>query len=91
MTPDDNSLLRHMVQQLTGVLAMAGAPAEPQNAAHMAEWAEGVKRQQQRIDALSTALRDALSTFRDDDKTTIVTAERQEAWAETLKEHGSLA
>jgi hypothetical protein len=33
---------------------------------------------------LTTALRDCLSTFREDDKTTIITAERQEAWRDAL-------
>lgn len=36
---------------------------------------------------LARALGDALSTFRHDDKETVVTAERQEAWAEVLKTH----
>lgn len=36
---------------------------------------------------LARALSDALSTFRHDDKETVVTAERQEAWAEVLKTH----
>lgn len=33
---------------------------------------------------LAKALRDALSTFRDDDKTTIITGERKEAWSAAL-------
>lgn len=38
-------------------------------------------------DELVRALGDALSTFRHDDRETVVTAERQEAWAEVLKKH----
>jgi dipeptidase len=37
---------------------------------------------------LARALGDALSTYRHDDKETLVTAERQEAWAEVLKRCG---
>lgn len=36
---------------------------------------------------LAVALRDALSTYRKDDKTVIVTAERQEAWAKALADY----
>jgi hypothetical protein len=36
---------------------------------------------------LATALGDALSTFRDDDKTTIITVERQEAWKAALEDY----
>lgn len=38
-------------------------------------------------DSVATALRDALSTFRDDDKTTLITAGRKEAWAQVLAEY----
>lgn len=37
---------------------------------------------------LSRALGDAISTYRHDDNTTLVTAERQEAWIAALKIHG---
>lgn len=37
---------------------------------------------------LARALGDALSTFRHDDKETVITAERQETWAAVLKQHG---
>jgi hypothetical protein len=37
---------------------------------------------------LARALGDCLSTYRHDDKTTLVTAERQEAWADVLAKHG---
>ena len=37
---------------------------------------------------LARALGDALSTFRHDDKETVITAERQETWAEVLKRCG---
>ena len=40
---------------------------------------------------LARALSDAISTYRHDDKTTLVTAERQEAWAYALKMHGPAA
>jgi elongation factor P hydroxylase len=36
---------------------------------------------------LTTALKDAISTFREDDKTTLVSAERQEAWIAALDHH----
>jgi hypothetical protein len=36
---------------------------------------------------LSRALGDAISTYRHDDKETLVTAERQEAWIAALKMH----
>jgi hypothetical protein len=38
-------------------------------------------------DALAFALQDALSTFRADDTTVIVTAERQEAWTDALSHY----
>jgi hypothetical protein len=38
-------------------------------------------------DALAFALQDALSTFRADDATVIVTAERQEAWTDALSHY----
>lgn len=36
-------------------------------------------------DRLKLALADAISTFREDDKTTLVSAERQEAWIAAMK------
>lgn len=38
-------------------------------------------------DALATALRDALATFRTDGRETLITAERQEAWHAALDRH----
>lgn len=38
--------------------------------------------------ALTTALRDCLSTFRFDDKSTVITADRQEMWQHVLATHG---
>lgn len=70
---------------------MAGAPEHVQNTKHLADWAAGVKRSQERIDALSTALRDAISTYDEKRAETFVSAERQEAWIEVLKAHGTQA
>ena len=37
-----------------------------------------------KLEKMATALADCISTFRSDDKTTIITAERQEAWRAAL-------
>jgi len=49
------------------------------------EWRHEADRLRENNERLAVALRDALSTFRHDDKTTLVTAERQEAWQTTLR------
>lgn len=44
-----------------------------------------------RVSELSCALRDCLSTFREDDKTTVITGDRQEMWRHVLDTHGDAA
>jgi hypothetical protein len=43
-----------------------------------------MSRQSEKIGRLTVALKDAISTYRDDDKTVLVSAERQEAWIAAL-------
>lgn len=47
-----------------------------------------IEARDMRIMALKTALRDALSTFREDGRETLVTTERQEAWRAALTSGG---
>ena len=42
------------------------------------------ERAELKLEKMATALADCISTFRSDDKTTIITAERQEAWRAAL-------
>jgi hypothetical protein len=49
--------------------------------------ARRIEELERNADAIATALGDALSTFRDDDKTTIITVERQEAWKAALEDY----
>ena len=46
------------------------------------EWE--MSRQSEKIGRLTVALKDAISTYRNDDKTVLVSAERQEAWIAAL-------
>ena len=43
-----------------------------------------MSRQSEKIGRLTVALKDAISTYRKDDKTVLVSAERQEAWIAAL-------
>jgi hypothetical protein len=43
-----------------------------------------MSRQSEKIGRLTVALKDAISTYRNDDKTVLVSAERQEAWIAAL-------
>lgn len=45
-------------------------------------------RLEQRVLELSRALRDCLSTFRDNERTTVITGDRQEMWKHVLERHG---
>lgn len=45
---------------------------------------ERAERAELKLEKMATALADCISTFRSDDKTTIITAERQEAWRAAL-------
>lgn len=55
---------------------------------YLLEMRKGVLELIQANEELARALGDCLSTYRHDDKETVVTAERQEAWAEVLAKHG---
>jgi hypothetical protein len=45
-----------------------------------------ISRHQDKIGRLTVALKDAISTYRNDDKTVLVSAERQEAWIAALND-----
>ncbi len=51
------------------------------------EMAAAVKALNEHAEALGMALEDAITTFREDDKTVLVTAERQEAWVTALAQY----
>lgn len=51
------------------------------------EMAEAVESLTDHAERLGLALEDAISTYREDDKTVLVTAERQEAWIDVLGEY----
>jgi ethanolamine ammonia-lyase large subunit len=90
-----------MNQRKTETLTLAGAmdvlAREIQSGdgianAAIAEAAERLRSQELEIGTLTmrlrgaaTALKDAISTYRHDDKTVLVSAERQEAWIAALK------
>lgn len=83
------------MSERTGTLTLAHAlsilardiesPDGVANAA-IAEGADRLRELDARVESLKMALGDVLSTFRDDDKTTVITTERQEAWKSVL--HG---
>ena len=64
------------VERLKELLRIESASAQHALAA--------AERAELKLEKMATALADCISTFRSDDKTTIITAERQEAWRAAL-------